>query len=362
MNNKNPLYYAEYLQLDKILGAQKPESEKSGTAAHDETLFIIIHQTYELWFKQILHEIDSMLELFQQDYIPENALHTVVLRLKRVTEIQKVLNDQIRIIETMTPLDFLDFRDSLQPASGFQSLQFRQVEVKLGLKYKYRNEMEKKFFNIRLSKEDQKLLAKVDNEPSVFEMVEKWLERMPFDKIDGGKYWKEFKNIVASTLDHDRKVIENNPFLPPEQKKMELNNLNATLHSFEVLFDDKEYQKVLDSGERRLSRRATLSAIFILLNRDEPILSLPFEIIQALLDIDELFTIWRYRHAMMAQRLLGSKIGTGGSSGHEYLRKTTESSRIFTDFFNLASFLIPRKQLPVLSNEVKTQLGFSFQK
>ena len=134
----NAVYYSDYLQLDKIIEAQQPESFKEGKiAAHDEMLFIIIHQAYELWFKQILFEVNSVIGIMSKPALNDNSpeMQTVVHRLKRVTTILKVLVQQIDIMETMTPMDFLDFRDMLRPASGFQSYQFKIVEAKLGLKF-----------------------------------------------------------------------------------------------------------------------------------------------------------------------------------------------------------------------------------
>ena len=126
------LSYGDYLELDKILDSQSLKSEKNGNMVHDEMLFIIIHQTYELWFKQILHELDSIIEMFKGNYVEEENTGIVVSRLGRIIEIQKLLIDQVSILETMTPMDFLEFRDLLSPASGFQSIQFRKIENKLG--------------------------------------------------------------------------------------------------------------------------------------------------------------------------------------------------------------------------------------
>ena len=128
-----PVYYGEYLQLDKIIDAQAPVSfNENNEKAHDEMLFIIIHQAYELWFKQILFEVNSVTEIMAKTAMDDNStdLQTVVHRLKRVTTILKVLVQQIDILETMTPMDFLDFRDMLRPASGFQSWQFKIIEAK----------------------------------------------------------------------------------------------------------------------------------------------------------------------------------------------------------------------------------------
>ena len=128
-----PVYYRDYLQLDKILNAQVPLSAAQGTPAHDERLFIIIHQVYELRFIQIQHELDDVLDIFSKEYIDEKQIGIAVSRLRGITENQKVLVDQLNVLETMTALDFLEFRHLLSPASGFQSVQFREIENKLGV-------------------------------------------------------------------------------------------------------------------------------------------------------------------------------------------------------------------------------------
>ena len=135
-----PVYYSEYLQLDKILNAQEEESKKNGVRADDEMLFIIIHQSYELWFKQILHEVGIVRETFLKQNIEDNSaeMNNAVHRMKRVGIILQMLIDKISILETMTPLDFLDFRDFLRPASGFQSIQFKIMEALLGLPFDQR--------------------------------------------------------------------------------------------------------------------------------------------------------------------------------------------------------------------------------
>ena len=128
------IHYGNYLQIDKLLDAQHTRSGDFGEPAHEEMLFIIIHQVYELWFKQINHEVSSVMEMFDNEQLDERNLGVVVGRLDRVLEILRLLIQQINVLETMTPLDFLDFRNLLFPASGFQSYQFRVLEVMLGLK------------------------------------------------------------------------------------------------------------------------------------------------------------------------------------------------------------------------------------
>ena len=133
-----------------------------------------------------------------------------------------------------------------------------------------------------------------------------------------------------------------------------------TRKTFESLFNEKIHNDLIEKRERKFSQKATLNALFILLYRDEPILNQPFNILTALMDIDENFTTWRYRHSMMAHRMLGTKIGTGGSSGHEYLKRAAENNRVFVDLYNLSTFLIPRSLLPVLPDTVKKELDFHF--
>jgi tryptophan 2,3-dioxygenase len=121
-----PLSYGRYLKVPELLALQRC---LSAPAQHDETLFIVIHQVYELWFKQMLHEIDSAIALLDADRAGEGTR-----LLRRVVEIQRVLVAQVKVLETMRPQDFLGFRYNLNPASGFQSVQFRELEFVLGLK------------------------------------------------------------------------------------------------------------------------------------------------------------------------------------------------------------------------------------
>ena len=356
-----PVYYGEYLELDKILGAQNPKSKEHGNEAHDETLFIIIHQTYELWFKQLIHEIESVYKIFSSEKIKPNDLSVVNHRLNRVVEIQRILNNQLRVIETMTPLDFMKFRDFLTPASGFQSIQFRIIELRLGLREKYRIGMAKEFFNSRLKQKDRDLLTEMEKEPTLFELVDSWLSRMPFANMKGFDFWIEYLNAVNTMLDQDKKVIEKNTTLHPKEIEFELRNLETTRINYHTLLDEKKYAELYAQGLVRMTRDAKLSAIFINLFRDEPILQLPYRLMNHLIDIDEMFTTWRYQHSIMAHRLLGTKIGTGGSSGHEYLKQAADNNRIFTDLFDLATFLIPEEIIPPLPSEIQRDLGFVFE-
>jgi tryptophan 2,3-dioxygenase len=323
-------------------------------------LFILVHQAYELWFKQILHEMDAVHADFSAQEIEEDRVAVAVSRLTRITEIQKILIDQLRVMETMTPLDFLDFRDVLTPASGFQSLQFRLIENKLGLAASRRVSFDSTPYFKRLSASDQKKALAAQNAASLFDLVEKWLERTPFLNFESFDFWKSYEFAVADMLDSDEDIIRTNPTLSPKQKKKQLEAHKITRASFGALLDKRKFEKIRKKGEWRLSQKATLSALLIQLYRDHPILHMPFRFLNLLVEVDENFAIWRHRHVIMVHRMIGRKIGTGGSSGTAYLAKTAAEYRVFSDLFNLSTFLIPRSKLPALPLSVRRELGFYF--
>ncbi|NIV71406.1 MAG: hypothetical protein GWN16_01640, partial [Calditrichae bacterium] len=192
----SPITYAGYLQLNKILSSQKRKSEEFEAPAHDEMLFIVVHQTYELWFKQILHELDSVMEMFKADYVNEKNMGIAVSRLHRIVEIQKILIDQIRVLETMTPLDFLDFRNYLTPASGFQSFQFRCMEIKLGLKTPERVKYSQQAYHNLFAENEQEQLLKMEAESTLFDLVENWLERTPFLELNEFRFLQAYQEAV----------------------------------------------------------------------------------------------------------------------------------------------------------------------
>ena len=357
---KKKLTYGKYLQLNKILDSQHLKSEENGNQIHDEMLFIIIHQAYELWFKQILHELDSVLTMFKGNYVQEENLGIVVSRFDRIIEIQKLLINQIGILETMTPMDFLEFRDLLTPASGFQSAQFRLIENKLGMQVKDRIKYGKQRYDKFLDDIDANEVVESENEPSLFDLLEKWLERTPFLQMDEFSFWGSYQLAVEKMIQNDMKQIKSNTQLDKDTLENSLKQYKSIQRTYDALFNEKKYIKLQKDGHRRLSQRATLGALFIQLYRDEPILQLPHQLMTQLINLDQLFTSWRNRHRLLAFRMIGVKIGTGGSTGHAYLKKTEEKHSIFNDIANLSTYIIPRSSLPKLPKELKKELGFYF--
>jgi len=354
------LSYGSYLQLDRLLDSQTLKSTESGNSVHDEMLFIIIHQAYELWFKQILHELDSVLDMFRGNYVQEENFGIVVARFDRIIEIQKLLVNQISILETMTPMDFLEFRDLLTPSSGFQSVQFRLIENKLGMRPEERIQYGKQRYNQFLDEDDSKTVLNSEEDDSLFNLLEKWLERTPFLQMDEFNFWSSYQTAVQHMIEGDIERIKENTQLDDDTQQNSLKQYDAIQRTYDALFNKEKYFQLQKEGHRRLSQKATLGALFIQLYRDEPILQLPNRLLTQLINVDQLFTSWRNRHRLLVFRMIGVKIGTGGSTGHAYLKKTAEKHSVFRDFSNLSTYIIPRSSLPTLPKELKKELGFYF--
>jgi tryptophan 2,3-dioxygenase len=264
---KAPLSYNKYLRVPELIGLQ---TCLSSPAQHDELLFITVHQAYELWFKQILHEIDAAISLMRTERITE-----ATAALRRVVEIEKLLVMQIHILETMSPLRFLGFRDELNPASGFQSMQFREIEFSSGLK-------------------DERILA-------------------------------EFKRDEFA---HQRLLTRmNSPSLSDA--------FFALLRRCGL--DTPATESPRDSEERRTHYGKRQRAIVELMTHSEEFYK-EYQLAEALIDHDEYFSLWRSHHIKMVERMVGAKPGTGGSEGVGYLQKTLHK-KFFPELWEARTFL-----------------------
>jgi tryptophan 2,3-dioxygenase len=335
------MHYSDYLQLGKILDAQQPESDRLGVHAHDEMLFIVIHQAYELWFRQLLYEADSVIALLEQPSLNDNSpeLQTIVHRLSRCATILKVLVHQIDIMETMNPMDFQDFRDLLRPASGFQSWQFKLLEARLGLPYESR--VGKQYYLSQLRPEEIERVKAAETAPSLLQLLNAWLERMPIPgETAGAAFWTDYRERYQSSLADEEK---------------------ANLEAFDATFFGQPSAAPSANPSvsgRALSPTACRSALFIMLYRGYPLLQLPYQVLHQLQEIDEQLSTWRYRHMSMVHRTIGMRIGTGGSTGRDYLSAALERHHLFREIAALTSFLIQRKKLPELAAEIQHRLGF----
>jgi tryptophan 2,3-dioxygenase len=265
------LTYGEYLKVPQLTALQELRSDPP---QHDETLFIIIHQVYELWFKQIIHELEGTRSRLDADD-PLGA-HRL---LARCIEIERVLIAQIAVLETMTPKDFLAFRDHLTPASGFQSAQFREVEFLSGLKSPAFLE------NYDPDSPERRRLEGRISEPTLQDAFYALLER----------------------------------------------------HGFRLPADPDPSPEVSVETPEHRQRIHELSRIYEEADAHAPL----FHLAESLIQYDELFALWRMRHVLMVERMIGNRPGTGGSPGAAYLRRTAER-RFFPDLWELRTHLSQR--------------------
>jgi len=257
---ESALSYNSYLAIDELLGLQRPLSEGP---EHDEMLFIIIHQTYELWFKQLIHEFTAA-----QQSLEDGDTHRSLAILGRIRTILKVCVTQIDILETMTPLQFNAFRGYLASSSGFQSVQFRKVEAILG-------------------RRDSRMSGHLP--PKDQQEIEVITSR---------------KSLWDSTLAY----------------------LNHRGHGIPNHILNRDVKTHYESNEE-------IQEILLAVHKHDPESAM---VCERLVDIDEGLQEWRYRHVKMVERTIGSKIGTGGSSGVEYLASTLFAP-VFADLWKIRS-------------------------
>jgi len=355
-------YYWDYLGLDDVLGAQRLASvEAGGEPAHDEMLFIVTHQAFELWFRQILWELEAVIDTLAAVPVDERDMGQVLHRLERIREIQPVLVQQFAVLETMTPLDFLDFRDQLIPASGFQSVQFRLIENRLGLDPSKRMKIQGAHYTSRLSQEHAARLEASETQPTLLGVLDAWLARTPFLHFGDFDFWSAYRDAVTGMIDRDRDLIATNASLDEVSRQQQLDAFETTVETFATLFDRDQWEALRAAGKRRLSHEAFLAALLISLYRDEPAFHTPHRLLRTLVDLDIGFNAFRNAHAQLVHRTIGGRIGTGGTAGHEYLEAAARRHRVFTDLFDLATYSVHRDELPALPAEVRQQLSFHFQ-
>jgi tryptophan 2,3-dioxygenase len=263
----------------------------------------------------------------------------------------------MNILETMTPQSFTDVREHLSTASGFQSLQFRLIETRLGLQRADRIPVFHGQFDDNLSKQSREMIKQAESTPSLFELLDTWLSRTPFTELGTYDFKAAYKKAIHGMLDAKAAELGS---LPPEAQAMELAAIQRGRDKFEGIFDSARHAEAKEKGMWRLSLKALQAALFITLYRNEPMLQAPHALLNNIMNIEEQLTLWRLRHALMVQRMVGGGAGTGGSSGVEYLMATAQKHRIFNDLFSLSSYLIPSRVLPSLPEGISRAMEYRY--
>src|SRR5438876_353759 len=253
-----------------------------------------------------------------------------------------------------SPQVTLHYADYLKLAA-LLSTQFRLIEIRLGLARGMRSQYAGKPFDDTLTEADRSRVATAERGPKLIDQLDRWLSRTPFVHRPDYDFSLEYRKAVKQMLEDDAARVRANAAMGPQQREAEAKRIEASLEEFQAIFAPAS-----GPSPWQMSRAAVQAALFIIVYRDRPVLQLPFRLLAALMNVDELLTLWRYRHALMVQRMIGVKIGTGGSAGHDYLRDTAAKHRIFSDLFRLSTYLIPRSRLPKLPRELEDAMGYRY--
>ena len=298
--------YSEYLRLEELLKLQTGIDGDEKKLSNDEWHLILVHKNFELWFKLIINELKCTRDILDSNYVEETSLPQAVHHMTRVIETFKLMSQQWKVMETLEPQDFLNFRDELGTASGFESFQMREMESLMGKKWI-----------------DGKPIGKDEStEKSLYDATCDWLQRTP---------------IQGSTPDSSNDTEEVNTFI------------KQYLEAHKRLYPDTNQEAIYFFEQDSVLRRRRAGLIFIESYRELPLLSWPRKLISTLIELEESMILWRSSHARMVERIIGKRIGTGGSSGVDYLDMTTKY-RVFIDLWSVRSILIKKEALPTLKN------------
>ncbi len=358
MPGTTPPAYWDYLRLDRLLDLQGGLEDDETLLSADETHFIIVHQAFELWFKLILKELRLARDHLVQPKVPEAAMPHVVHHLRRVNEIFKLLVVQFRVVETLTPQGFLDFRDKLAPASGFQSYQQREIEILLGtdMDMRTRYGSVEALRHLRQSapgtEGGQSAVAAIDQalqETSLRNALHAWLYRTPIrgsqpdtpgDEAVVAEFLEEYLAHWQEGSDRQlARLIE-----------VGAGSKDALGKRFDAASEAaRTFLRALDieEPERSDMRRVRAGLVFIESYRELPLLAWPRLLVDVVVELEEYLVLFRTRHARMVERTIGRRTGTGGSAGVDYLDKTTQI-RIFTNLWTVRTLLVRRDDRPPL--------------
>ena len=337
--------YADYLSLHELLSLQGDDDELS----NDEQHFVIVHQNFELWFRLVLIELRAARTLLLQTTLPEEDVPRIVHHLKRCIEIFRHMANQWKIMETLTPQDFLAFRDGLGTASGFESNQMRELELLLGLETKQRVAGMDPLAHFRKLAErgetDAEVLERLEAEaamPALGDILAKWLLRTPIQGSLSGDAGDEEKvsEFVDEYLAIHKKIGDD---AVARMSQHGVDNIEAVAARFagahEAAIDFLRPDGVVS--------RSRAGLLFIESYRELPLLAWPRILIDTLVELEESLVLFRTHHVRMVERLIGRRVGTGGSSGVDYLEATLQY-RVFGDLWAVRTILIKSEALPEL--------------
>ncbi len=350
--------YWDYLNIPKLLELQGGLEKDENAISEDELTFIIVHQVFELWFKLIIREINLAIDKMSQEAVEENMIPVVVHHIERVNTILESCVKHFDLMETLTPQDFLEFRDKLGTASGFQSFQMREMELLLGLQLSQRKAQGlgdpiKYILNTATNSEAGKdileRLTKAKESMSLRDAIHKWLFRTPIQASNPSE--DSDKEVVNSFIKNylDRVDEMNSIQVANFSNNDDIAEIKERFHANLTQAADFLYANDVSESEKEKVQRIRTAILFIESYRDLPLLSWPRQLIDAIVELEEQIVTFRFRHARMVERIIGRRVGTGGSSGVDYLDRTTKY-RVFPELWTIRTMLLPKNNLPELIN------------
>jgi tryptophan 2,3-dioxygenase len=366
--------YWEYIRVEELLKLQGGFDDDESKVSNDEALFIVVHQIYELWFKLILRELTTARDLFQQNPVPDMALASAVRGFRRVVAIFEQAVAHFRVMETLTTRDFLEFRDRLIPASGFQSAQLREIEILLGLEDTARIPMGRegsykealRAADGSASSATRRVEARIGSGPSLKHVLYEWLSRTPIGRdaapqtsdagsrvagpAGGGveRFIDGFVEAHRSEAQIRLARAQAQALTPPdiERLRQRYEGEIAMAESFLRGTDDP----AATEETRAKNQRVRAALVFLESYRELPRLAWPREVVDAVLEMEQAMVIWRQRHARMVERVIGRRTGTGGSAGVDYLDQTALRYRVFGDLWTVRTLLLRKPSVPPIEH------------
>jgi tryptophan 2,3-dioxygenase len=343
--------YWDYLRLPDLLELQ---GGLDNAPSPDELHFIVVHQSFELWFKLVLSQLRLARDHLAAPRLPEERVPFVVHHLGRVNAILRLCVEQFAVMETLPPQDFLDFRDKLVPSSGFQSFQMRELEILLGLRAEQRIKYAgtDPLAHIRSLSDSPtagKVVSRIESalsETTLHDALTAWLRRTP---------------IQGSTPDADGDDAVVRDFLADYVARVEQHQRDGAAQLVRALGEGDRAAifarveaglaatRAFLSPDDPEARRARAGLLFIESYRELPLLAWPRLLLDTVCELEEQLLLFRNRHARMVERTIGRRVGTGGSSGVDYLDQTA-SYRVFPELWAVRSCLLPRDRLPDLQS------------
>jgi len=352
--------YWDYLRLDEMLDLQGGVEGDEDQLMPDELHFILVHQTMELWFKLIIRELRLARDHLAAPTLPEDRVPYVVHHLRRINEILRLCVQQFQVVETLTPQDFLAFRDKLVPASGFQSFQLREIEILMGLEEAQRFTLGKVQAMDYIKKLADKSpagarawrhISTARAETTLRTALHEWLYRTPIrgsnpENPDDESVVNAFLTAYLQAGEKESKkqlehMVQANA-APREALEGRFQSAREQTRSF--LFAEE-----VDESHRVRAKRIRAALVFIESYRELPLLAWPRLLLDTVVELEEQLVLFRHRHARMVERTIGRRVGTGGSSGVDYLDKTTQY-RIFQELWAVRTVLLRKDALPEIED------------